>query len=134
MSRHGGDAECRYRHEHLCLVLFVPAAYFGHLSTQVLLSRLLSLKDQQMLEHAHVYGQLIFSTGLMLFLQAVRLRTACVFAMITGVSLFAAMVNEAARFGGRSRTVGFAATYPLTMVIFIAFGVEAVTTVRVCRT
>lgn len=73
----------RFPHEHLPLVLFVPAAVIGHLSIQFLLSRYVSPIERPHLEKYHYYAQLLLSTGFMLALQALRIRSAYIFAGIT---------------------------------------------------
>lgn len=77
----------RFPHEHLPLVLFVPAAVLGHLSIQFFLSRYVSPIERAHLERYHYYSQLLLSAAFMLALQALRIRSAYIFAGITSFML-----------------------------------------------
>lgn len=69
----------------------------------------------------------------MLLLQAVGIRSAYIFAILSSVLLVGLIVDEVLRFcTGRKEKVGFWGTYILTMIPFAVIGVEAVTTVRLC--
>ena len=77
----------RFSHEHLPLVLYVPAGFLGHLSIQYFLARFVSPIDRKQLEKHHYHAQMIFSTAQMLALQALRIRSAYIFAAITSFML-----------------------------------------------
>jgi hypothetical protein len=77
----------RFSHEHLPLVLYVPAGFLGHLTVQYILARFISPVDRSRLEVHHYHAQLLFSTAQMLTLQAFRVRSAYIFAGITCIML-----------------------------------------------
>lgn len=129
MSRSCNSADPRFRHEHLPLILYVPPAYLGHLSTQFFLSRFLSPKDRTLLEHAHFYAQLLFAAWYMLIIQAYRIRSGYVFALVTGMLLLAASTNEILRLGRSRGTMGFVVVYVVPLLGAMVLAVEAVTAV-----
>ena len=67
---------------------------------------------------------------IMLLLQALKIRSAYLFACTTGIAVAIIMVNETTQFlHGRRNRVGFKAGYVLGFAGFIFFAVEAVTNV-----
>lgn len=121
-------ADIRFRHEHIPLLLYVPPAYLGLLSTNYFLSRFISPVDRTYLEHANVYAQLLFSAWYMLLIQAYRIRSAYAFAIVTSFQLISASWNEIRRMRDRSAgRVGFPSVYVVPLAAFMVLGVEAVT-------
>lgn len=101
----------------------------GHLGLQLVLSRLLTPADRTLLEHAHYFAQLMWTTWYMLILQAYRIRSAYLFAILTGVLFLGALGHEASRIGKRVRhRMDLFAGYVFPLSLLVAMGVEAATT------
>ena len=107
----------RFPHEHLPLVLFCPIAIFGHLSAQFALSFFVSPVERPHLERYHYHAQLLFSTLFMLVLQALRIRSAYIFAVITSFLLSGTLLPDV--WG-----------YVMPFALLTMGAVEAVTSVR----
>jgi len=118
-------ADTRFKHEHLCLVLFGPAAFAGHFATQYLLASAIAVKDRHLLEHAHFYAQMFFATVNMLLLQWVGIRSAYIYAIIAVSLLVCIMGSEMT---SKPKTVGFGWGYIGSLPLFVFFAVEAITT------
>ncbi|WVF71126.1 hypothetical protein IAT40_005923 [Kwoniella sp. CBS 6097] len=126
-----GRGQTWFRHEHLPLVLFMPAGYIGNLTVQLLLSKLLSPTSRAQLESAHYSAQLLFAAGNMLLMQALRIRSAYIFSFILSLLLVGGVGNELGALvsgGRRKEGMGIKMTYLLPMAGCMALAVEAVTT------
>ncbi|WVQ99736.1 hypothetical protein IAU59_006878 [Kwoniella sp. CBS 9459] len=120
-----------FRHEHLPLLLFMPAGYIGNLTVQLLLSKLLSPTSRAQLESAHYSAQLLFAAGNMLLMQAFRIRSAYIFTFILSLLLIGGIGNEMGTLlsgGRRKEGMGIKMTYLVPMAGCVALAVEAVTT------
>lgn len=93
---------------------------------QYLLAGRVAVKHRHLLEHAHFYAQLVSSTLIMLLLQAVGIRSAYIYAIISGTLLVGVIGNEVT--SKTIRTVGFGWGYLATLPLFVLVAVEAVTT------
>ncbi|ORY22823.1 hypothetical protein BCR39DRAFT_550650 [Naematelia encephala] len=111
-----------FSHERMCLLLYIPAAYTGHLGTQLVLSRILSPADRTLSEHNHYYAQLVFSAFSMLVLQAFRVRSAYIFAVFSSVMIVGAIISAT-----RGKTISYLAGHVVPLVVFMTLGMEAVT-------
>lgn len=107
----------RFPHEHLPLLVYVPAGFLGHLSLQYFLSRFISPVERPHLETYHYHAQLILSTAQMILLQAFRIRSAYIFAGITCLLVTGSIGRGVWR-------------YILPIGLLAAASVEAVTSVR----
>lgn len=111
----------RFSHEHLPLLLYVPAGFLGHLGLQYFLSYFISPIDRKPLEKYHYHAQMIFSTAQMLALQAFRIRSAYIFAAITAIMLSGVAVRGAIGKGVWK--------FVLPFTLLVGASVEAVTSV-----
>ena len=111
----------RFSHEHLPLVLYVPAGFLGHLGLQYFLSWFISPVERKPLEKYHYHAQMIFSTAQMLALQAFRIRSAYLFAVITSIMLSGVAVRGAVGKGVWK--------FVLPFTLLVGATVEAVTSV-----
>jgi hypothetical protein len=107
----------RFSHEHLPLVVYVPAGFLGHLGLQLFLSRFISPVERPHLESYHYHAQLLFSTAQMVLMQAFRIRSAYIFAGITCFMLTGTIGRGVWR-------------YVLPLGFLAAGSVEAITSVR----
>jgi len=107
------------------LILFAPAAFAGNFATQHLLALNIAKQDRHLLEHAHLYAQLVFATLIMLLLQWLGVRSAYVYAILAGTLLAAVVGMEVS--SKAPRTVTFGWGYLTTLPLFVVFAVEAMT-------
>ena len=92
---------------------------------QYALALLLSPAERTHLENAHYYAQLMSASTYMVIMQAYGIRSAYVFALMT-LTMMAGVVGRALFLGPRGTLLG---GYIPSLAIFVALGVEAVTTV-----
>ena len=120
-----------FRHEHLSLLVYCPIAYAGNFATQYVLASFLDTPELPLLEHSYYYAQITFSAMMMLGLQALRIRSAYIFAVLTSFMMIGAMGNEAmSLLKGVRYKVGRVSGYILPLAGLMVLGVEAVTNVR----
>jgi len=125
VSKLFGTANHRFAHEHMCILLFTPIAAATHLGVQYLLSWSLPVKEKVHLEKAHYFAQMAYCTLYMLLLQNYDIRSAYLFAVLSGTLLlgtigFSISSNPSiALFGG----------YVIPMIPLSAFAVEGITAV-----
>lgn len=116
------------------MVLYVPAGYIGNFTTQYFLSQSLSANDRTHLEHASYFTTLLYSALYMLLLQAFRIRSAYIFAIMTGLLMIGAFGNELGRVEGIGKRakldVAWIGGYVVPLIGFVCVGVEGVLTVR----
>lgn len=126
-----GKRQSWFRHEHLPLVLFAPAAYAGNLACHFAVSRFLSPIERTLLEHSHYHAQMLYAIWFMLLLQAFRIRSAYMFAILGGVLLLGVVGSEAAYRGGKGKIgrVSWFSGYLVPLAIYVFLSVEAVTAV-----
>lgn len=121
-----------FRHEHLSLLVYCPIAYAGNFATQYVLASFLDTPELPLLEHSYYYAQITFSAMMMLGLQALRIRSAYIFAVLTSFMMIGAMGNEAmSLLKGVRYKVGRVSGYILPLAGLMVLGVEAVTNVRI---
>ncbi len=100
------------------------------MGTQLSLSRGASPSDRAVMEPTYLYAQLLFSTIGMLLLQSLGIRSAYLFAVLTGVSLMGLLSDEVLRaLTGRSARVGFWYNYAVPLALYMIVAVEGITTV-----
>ncbi|KAK8864706.1 hypothetical protein IAR55_001960 [Kwoniella newhampshirensis] len=115
----------------LVALIGTPLGMIGGLVSANILAGVLSAvgKGQlwPQLEQAHYYVQLVLSSLYMLLLQALRVRSAYLFAFITGMFLVGAVMNELGRAaGGKKDGIALKSAYYLTTIGFMAFAIEGI--------
>ncbi|WVO15261.1 hypothetical protein L204_102917 [Cryptococcus depauperatus] len=126
-----GNSQLWFRHEHLPLLLYTPPVLFCLLLTHYLLSSTLSPVERTRLETTHYYGQLLYNSWVMLALQAGKIRSAYIYAFMTGLMTLGAIGNELGKFGRRGETemMSFKMSYLVPSAGLSYVGVEAVTSI-----
>ncbi|WVQ67426.1 uncharacterized protein L199_005623 [Kwoniella botswanensis] len=125
-----GKGQLWFRHEHLPLLVYLPAGFIGHFSVQLLLSKLLSPVDRTKLESAHYTCQTLFAITLMMVLQSSKVRSAYLFSFLAALLLVGGLLDEFSRLiGGRNAEgMKIKTTYLIPLIGCTTLAVEAVTT------
>ncbi|WWD03211.1 hypothetical protein V865_001261 [Kwoniella europaea PYCC6329] len=125
-----GKGQLWFRHEHLPLLVYLPAGFIGHFSVQLLLSKLLSPVDRTKLESAHYTCQTLFAITLMMVLQSLKVRSAYLFSFLAALLLVGGLLDEFTRLiGGRNvEGMKIKTTYLIPLIGCTTLAVEAVTT------
>ncbi|OCF60854.1 hypothetical protein L486_00497 [Kwoniella mangroviensis CBS 10435] len=125
-----GKGQLWFRHEHLPLLVYLPAGFIGHFSVQLLLSKLLSPVDRTKLESAHYTCQTLFAITLMMVLQSLKVRSAYLFSLLAALLLAGGLLDESTRLIGARNVEGMKikTTYLIPLVGCTTLAVEAVTT------
>ncbi|ODO08317.1 hypothetical protein L198_00041 [Cryptococcus wingfieldii CBS 7118] len=117
-----------FTHEHLPTLIYIPTAFLSSLSIHLFFTHFLSPVERTKLEAVHYGVQMLWCSWMMLALQAVKVRSAYLFAGITLFLLIGALGDGAVRVWGKEREgMNFKATYLLPSIGLIAFFVEAIT-------
>ncbi|TXT09032.1 hypothetical protein VHUM_02506 [Vanrija humicola] len=124
------DAKLRwFSHEGLCVILYLPAAVFGQLGFQYLLSGLLSTAERAYMETASYFAQVATLLAYMLLLQAARIRSAYAFGIVAGILLIGAVGSQISFLLGRKSTsLPFFIAYVVPMSLLVVLGLEAYST------
>ncbi|WVW84285.1 hypothetical protein I302_106316 [Kwoniella bestiolae CBS 10118] len=125
-----GKGQLWFRHEHLPLLIYLPAGFIGHFSVQLLLSKLLSPVDRTKLESAHYTAQTLFAVALMMVLQRLKVRSAYLFSFLAALLLIGGVLDQLSRLVGGRKVEGMKVklTYLVPLVGCTTLAVEAVTT------
>ncbi|WWC94440.1 hypothetical protein V866_001285 [Kwoniella sp. B9012] len=125
-----GKGQLWFRHEHLPLLVYLPAGFIGHFTVQLLLSKLLSPVDRTKLESAHYTCQTLFAITLMMVLQSLNVRSAYLFSFLAALLLVGGLLDEFTRLiGGRNvEGMKIKTTYLIPLIGCTTLAVEAVTT------
>ncbi|KAL7420634.1 hypothetical protein Q5752_004585 [Cryptotrichosporon argae] len=115
-----------FSHEGLPILLYGPPALIGYLTTQLLLSRLLTPAQRRHLERAHYLSQALIFSFYMILLQLVGVRSAYLMALLAGIMAAGAVGGMVARLVGLE-SVAFGWQYVLATASVITLGVEAFT-------
>ncbi|WWC62230.1 uncharacterized protein I303_104826 [Kwoniella dejecticola CBS 10117] len=129
--RLSGKGQIWFRHEHLPLLIYVPAGYIGTFLTQLLLSKVLSPISRSQLESTYYSAQTLFLASLMILLQIANIRSAYLFAFLSTLLVFGSFSNEVLRMlgiGSKVEGMNIKSTYLIPLVGFAALAVEAITT------
>lgn len=124
-----GNRSAWFSHEGLAVALYFPAGLWGYCFTQFGLDTFVPPEEADYLQTAHYYAQLLALTAYMLILQALRVRSAYLFAGLSCILLLGATATEAYKyFGGRSVRTSFAIAYIVPLSLLVILGMEAFTT------
>ncbi|CED83794.1 Aminopeptidases of the M20 family [Phaffia rhodozyma] len=83
-----------YSHELLPLALYAPPAFAGIWISQSLTSRFVPLVDAPLLEHASQTGVVVLNASIMAALTYFRIRSACLFALLTAAGVITLSTSE----------------------------------------
>ncbi|ORX35606.1 hypothetical protein BD324DRAFT_660481 [Kockovaella imperatae] len=119
-----------FKHEHICLFLYVPPALFGYLGSQYMLNKFLVPDRPADLDRLYYLANLMVNTWTMLILQSIQIRSAYVFAVLSGVLLIGLFTNTFyTRRSSRDSLLGLFEAYAPTLFLCMILGVEGLTTV-----